>query len=295
MSEFSWGCKRHAYAILKAMRQGSKQGASSISHSGYTIIEVMIFLVVTGTLLISAMAIFNGRQVRTEYVQSIRETDQRILTVANEVATGYFPEKESFACTSSTTSTNISPVNSERQGGNEDCVFLGKIVQFGVDGDQRQYVVHTVAGSRKTPDSSQIVTTLQEARPNTVDALLEDFRIPYGGQAYRVRAQACGGTDIAGFAIYQSLGGVSGGDPISGSQTTKLYPLCATDFGDSVGDVQSAARSVNTYQNFANPQDGVVVCFGGPNSQTSSVRIGGRGSALTTDVGIDSNVAGECS
>ena len=300
MSRFSWGCKRYAYAILKVMRQGSKQNASSIRHSGYTIIEVMIFLVVTGTLLISAMAIFNGRQVRTEYVQSIRETDQRIQTVINEVATGYFPERDNFSCTATATQTQISPLNPERQGGNEDCVFLGKVIQFGVDGDKREYAVHTVAGSRLEYGTNQIATTLDETHPAIVSQVTETFRVPYGGEVYRV-ATACGGNDIAGFAILQSLGNVAGGDPISGSQSVDVYPLCATDFGDSL----SAANTVGfvpSYENYKNHQNGIAICFGDESFSTkfSSIRLGGRansgtsGSPTTTDVAIDTGVDTRC-
>lgn len=264
------------------------------SNGGYTIIEVMIFLVVTATLFISAMAVFNGRQARTEYTQAVRETDQRILTVINEVGSGNFPDQGNFSCTSSSSGTVIDVSGSEEQGSNESCIFVGKLMHFGIDGDERDYAVYTLAGSRLDGSSGQIVTNLAEASPTVVQSLTETFRVPYGGKVFKVVAPDCENNgdnkQIAGFAVTQTFGEVSDGDPISGSQSVRVQPLCGTNFGDAGSAVFSVAENANKYRNAPR---GITLCFGEPGARVSALRIGGGDRESSTEVLID-NPPAEC-
>src|SRR5690606_25691761 len=100
--------------------------------NGYTIVEIMIFLIITSVLLISAMAVFAGQESKNKFTQSIRETDQQILTVINEVGSGHFPGSGGFSCNPGNPRTQLTGTDSE-QGTNEGCVFLGKILHFCAD------------------------------------------------------------------------------------------------------------------------------------------------------------------
>jgi type II secretory pathway pseudopilin PulG len=256
---------------------------------GYTIIEVMIFLVVTATLLISAMAVFNGRQGRTEYVQSARETDQQLLTIINEVATGYFPDQGNFSCSTSGGRPVIDTTTSESQGTNENCIFLGKAILF----DQANpdvYSVYPVAGARVTA-TGEIVDTVAEAQPVLVPNLVQEYNVPYSNTFSRIAdpAKTCPtNASLVGIVFMQSLGAVSSGDPISGSQTVDKYTLCA----DALTEVAGLPEVGTLVPDWTVPAAEAVICFeDGPDPLDAAIKIGTASGKLNTEVLIDNTPA----
>ena len=263
---------------------------------GYTIIEVMIFLVVTATLLISAMAVFNGRQGRTEYVQSVRETDQQILTIINEVATGYFPDQGNFSCQLSLGGPVIDDSEERSQGTNEDCVFLGKMILFD-NNNPGQYRVYPIAGNRLSIDLSNLTVSLadaiEEAKPTPVASLVQTYNVPYSNTISKVvdPSKPCTqNSALSGIAFMQSLGEVSNGDPISGSQSVDKFTLCPGSIGENNGNL-----FINVTNDWTTPAKETTLCFDdGPNNLQSAITIGNASGKLNTEVLID-NQPPECS
>lgn len=103
--------------------------------AGYTIVEVMIFLAVSGGLLISASALISGRQERTRFTQSVVALEQELQDTFNDVSTGYFPSGEDFTCSvvgvAAAAMIDFEPAASE-QGSNSGCIFLGKLIELPV-------------------------------------------------------------------------------------------------------------------------------------------------------------------
>src|SRR5688572_7392102 len=66
---------------------------------GFTVIEVLIVMVVTGMLFVSAAILIAGRRAQTEFNQGIRQVQSQIQQVISEVATGYYPNPNTFRCT----------------------------------------------------------------------------------------------------------------------------------------------------------------------------------------------------
>jgi hypothetical protein len=100
---------------------------------GYTGLEAMIFLVVSGFILASALVLVNGQQARTQYTQGIRDFDAKILQTINDVEVGYFPQ-DNLVCQIDR-QDRISATKSEvdgtiTQGTNADCIFLGNQLVF---------------------------------------------------------------------------------------------------------------------------------------------------------------------
>lgn len=129
--------------------------------AGYTIVEAMIFLAVTGAMFISMMAFISGRRERTEFVLSARDFETSLNDIANDVQNGYYANVTStgreIACTP--TSGAINNINSGvnvtaatmsgGQGANRGCLFIGKSIQFSPRGGGMtgsQYLVHTLIG-----------------------------------------------------------------------------------------------------------------------------------------------------
>src|SRR5476651_427700 len=103
---------------------------------GYTIIEVMIFLAISGLLFLSAVVAVGGQQGHTEFSTSMRDTNSKVQSWIDEVDTGLSDSDFStsgnrqVSCSldpstggpvlTSTGGTNIN------RGSNSACVFLGK-------------------------------------------------------------------------------------------------------------------------------------------------------------------------
>ncbi len=140
--------------------------------AGYTIVEVMIFLAVSGGLLTSVMTIISGQQQKTQFTTGVREFESKIQDIISDVETGYFPSGNDVKCADPTPSGDlvITPVATE-QGKNQDCVFLGKAVQFyrpTLTEGVINYRTITIAGKRQitNPDlSKREPLTLEESKP----------------------------------------------------------------------------------------------------------------------------------
>lgn len=114
-------------AILKAMNRG---GILLVA-GGFTIVEVLIVLAVSGMLLISAVLLVNGRQSRTEFTTGINQIQQQLQQTINETASGFYPSDQNYTCHSSPSGPVTFTNSPKGQGTNEGCIFLGNAVLLG--------------------------------------------------------------------------------------------------------------------------------------------------------------------
>ncbi|MDB5166054.1 MAG: prepilin-type N-terminal cleavage/methylation protein [Candidatus Saccharibacteria bacterium] len=141
-------------------------GGSTDESWGFTIVETMIVLVMTGFILGSAIIMVNGRQNRTRFQVAIGQMQAQMYQIINEVSNGYYPNQNQLQCQAFTTGKPKITSGGTSQGGNHDCVFLGKVVQFGQGATTDQQLVFPVAGRRLIGGTgSQEVTKLSEAQP----------------------------------------------------------------------------------------------------------------------------------
>ena len=130
--------------------------------SGFTIIEVMVVLAVSGAILLAAIYLVGGRQNDTEFTQAINDIQSQIQETINDTINGYYPYSASFQCSTSGAPGNTGQGTSGSISG--ACTFVGKALQFGVlkgDGsgnhtNPEQYETYTIAGQQTndTPPSS---------------------------------------------------------------------------------------------------------------------------------------------
>lgn len=299
--------------------------SSAKKTSGYTIIEVMIFFVITAVLLISALAVFQGQQAKAQFTTGVRETDAQIRTIINEIGSGYFPDQSSFTCTAGPNGPEISESDSD-QGTNSGCIFLGKAIQFGVRGSGcdaavhsppalsnvegcRTYNVYSVAGLRQNADGSKKeVQNLTEAQPEIVNDLTETYTIPNGLYIKRLllmsaRDTDCRGSDkdnpiddgcdIGALAYYQSLGNTGGSSIVSGTKSIDIYPISNTLLGQTEGDFRTNFEDQYNdeydkayYKIEKNPDQGIILCLS-DGSRNAAIQIGTNGRVAATDVLID--------
>lgn len=288
---------------------------------GYTIIETMMFLIITGFLLVTAITIFNGRIGRTKFTQSVREFDIQIREVLNDVASGLYLSDEKFACfNNSFNGPRLLAVNKE-QGTNTDCLFLGKVMQLGVQHagicpdatgtECNDIAVYTVVGLRTTAAGSQ-VSSLAEAKPilitkvtptdtnsnpNNID-FKKTFTLATGLHVTKVINLSDGST-VGAIGFVSTLASYNGSDLVSGSQKVQIIPVKNTAIGQDASAIASEVKynyATSFNESLANPNGGLLICLqSGTSSQKAGIKIGSKNREIGTDVLIDSGeVASLC-
>lgn len=286
---------------------------------GFTIVETMIYLAVTGVLLVSAMALMNGRQANTEFQQGIHQVVSNLQDIVSSVSTGFYPSLEDFNCdtgadgTSATfTISGTGPVT--EQGTNTGCLYLGRAIQFAPDSSdvsqgKYAYVVYTVASRqyKRGQDPPQPVTTLTDAQPtaiypvpgerdtNTNPGDAQIFTLPYGISVAWVKYGVGSPPAVpVGTIIWLTdlNGGIEsvGTNATNGSENIYLGALQRSTTGQSR---QQAARLIDQIdqgylvQGTATSNLEVEVCFAsGSTEQSGLVTMGENGNPASISLQI---------
>jgi hypothetical protein len=126
---------------------------------GYTILEVMIFLIISTALIATATVAVGGSNAHTQFNQGMRDVNSKIQDWIGNVVNG-FPgdNQQSYSCAAP---GNSRPTVSVGAGSTSpDCIFVGKAIQFTdsssaptPDQPTRLYA-YSVFGARMFKDSS---------------------------------------------------------------------------------------------------------------------------------------------
>lgn len=172
--------------------------------SGYTIIEVMIFLAISLVIAASSWSLIAGKQAETDFNQKMRDTQSKLQDWINDVSTGFTggdPSQQN--CT-------ISGLRPSIAGGGPSstpvCVFLGKAIQFtdpsySTSQDEEIYA-YSVFGCRavgcpSTPGSNDTFpTSMLASNPKAADGissldLTETFNLAPAHVSWVCSAGAC--------------------------------------------------------------------------------------------------------
>ncbi len=278
---------------------------AKLKQAGFTIVETMFFLAITGALVASALLIFNSRISNTQFTQSVQELDNQIKGVINDVAAGTYPTNPPYTCTVGANGPVVT-AGASGQGTNTSCMFLGKSLQFNVGGGNTKYNVYTIAGRRAVNNTAVTsLTGADGALSQQIDGLVPDtvnltstHDLRWGISVTKMAKLNTDGTvasNIGAVAILQTLGSYSGGtDPRlnSGSQTIQTWPL-GSEFPATETVVHAAVgadRDTTFAQSNANPAGGVLICLnGGGANQKANIILGSNKGTVTTTVSIGSD------
>jgi prepilin-type N-terminal cleavage/methylation domain-containing protein len=195
------------------------KGGKNRQPLGYTIIEVMIVLAVSGVMFLIAASFINGKQEHASFTEGVNQMASNIQDIIEQVTDGQYSDI-GLTCTSPdlnapmpTVSVNSSAISN--QGGNHDCVFIGKLLHFYISGGTtypENYEVFSLVAARTAtgPDNatSGSVLTSQAAVP----------------QSLEVRKMTVSGATTNNIGFVQSQGNQTNliNGSTNGSQTVKL-------------------------------------------------------------------------
>jgi type II secretory pathway pseudopilin PulG len=269
--------------------------------AGYTIVEVMIFMLVSSALMISALAVVSGRQQRTEFTQSVREADAAVQDVMNDYATGFFRD-DNFSCTAPAGGgpVVVSASVNDGQGARAGCAFIGKVIHFApVGSDGGQYNVVTVVGRQFQGDIlSDLVTDLGQARPralyggtNVGGVNLTDIEYFSHGlkiESVVVQNDAGQSVHVGAIGFFSSF---SDNDPVvgtvSGKQTTQVVAIGGSSLNSTPDQISSLINNIgNGTTIYVNRP--ITICFQSPGTdQRGLIRIGDNRRQVATSVTIE--------
>lgn len=272
------------------MKQGGRHKAA-----GFTIVETMLVLAVTGSLFVSAAVLINGRQNKTEFQTGINNLQQQVQQIVNETSSGYYPTSKNFTCNGATHPVKIFAAGANNQGQNSGCIFLGKVVQFGTSVDPTQLVVYPIAGNQLNVASKNVLTVAQ-ASPfaiapgfvvgsSPVDAsvsqsMLSGLSVAITGGApimsYTVGAIS-NPTGAVGFITGDSSGNIASSTSTglgSGTQQLSLYAVSGTTANMNTKTLVDKINAGNLVNNVSS----ITACIkSGTTNQSAALTIGGSG------------------
>jgi prepilin-type N-terminal cleavage/methylation domain-containing protein len=148
--------------------------------SGYTIIEVMIVLAVSGVMFLIAASFINGKQARTAFTAGVNQMASNLQDIIEQVTDGKYSDIP-LSCSFIGGSLTFPVGTTNLQGTNADCVFLGKIFHFqegGLSGTAaQQYEIFSLAGGREATDTTGIVTP-KDADAQVITTLTDQQTTP---------------------------------------------------------------------------------------------------------------------
>lgn len=272
---------------------------------GFTIVEVMVVLVVTAALFVSAAILISGRQNQAAFDQSIRQVQSQIQQVINEVETGYYPNRGSFTCVAGASGQPPTlSAGSAGQGTNSGCIFLGKALQFGIGGTSPdQFAVYTVAGLKDMGACGSESACLGSTKPMVVapsspthnnanypdnsvnNSLQNGLRISdmwYENSGTNIQ--------IGAVAFANSLYRSSSGSIIAGTGQVNVIAVSGTSLNKTkleTVEVMNSDAGNKIATGILNPVSGVFICFeSGSTNQYGVIKIGGDSRELSVTLSI---------
>ena len=290
MSDF-WPANHRACGILEAMNGGRKR------QHGFTVVEVLIVLAVTGALFLSATTLISGRQAQTAFDQGIRQIQSQIQQAISDVSNGYYPSRNSIQCAAGAGGPVITP-GSSGQGSNAGCVFIGKVMQFDVQNSApEQFIAYSLAGLQQNSAGND-VSSLAEAKPlviapssgaPTTPDETTAARLENGLTTYSMKAN---GLNIGAVGFVSTLAQFNGALLSSGSQQVQLVAVPGTSLNATELATAQQINSVMASLPAAdvNPLGGVQICFvSGTTNQSGLITIGANNSTLSVTLAVKGN------
>ena len=252
---------------------------------GFTIVETLIVLAVSGVIFLSTALLISGKINKTEFTQSIQDIQSQMQQDINNIADGFYPTLSNFTCKDNGRATVDITNASNGQGTNVGCIFLGKVVEFGIHGtDPQEFITYTVAGRQidngqdvrfyatpGKPSAQPLVIANGQGSPGssvpnyltgTPGTLQNGLTVSdpnmwyctatFDASTRCIPPPAPPARKIGAVGFLSSLAGLdpSTGNLVSGSQHVNLIPIVGSQLDDQE---PSAVKDINRYLEGSSP------------------------------------------
>jgi type II secretory pathway pseudopilin PulG len=247
---------------------------------GFTVIEIMIFLAVSGVIFISAMTLMSGSQDKTEFSTAISQLTSKLQSIVGNVANGYYLSQQDFTCVanpgggSPSLSFTLTSTGTPR-GTSVGCTFIGEVIQFNplpISANQ-EYIVYPVVGNQFYPPTNSPgpnnndVDNLTQAAPvalydttdppvtaSTINSEIDTTQIlPYGitvhpsGMGYFDSSIVIDPSNKCHINIdLECIGAIGFFTTFNGSQSVQVIPIPGSELGQ---DQLKLVKYINRLEN----------------------------------------------
>lgn len=108
---------------------------------GFTIIEVLLFLAISGLMLAAAIMGVTANINNSRFNDGLRSTESYLQREYNEVASGVNDRDEALACDAFGQITTGGPSNPTKSPGMTNCVILGRFIKLGGSKLTSRYII----------------------------------------------------------------------------------------------------------------------------------------------------------
>lgn len=256
---------------------------------GYTVIEVLIVLAISGVIFVSGVVMFSGQSNSTAFEQSMQDTNSEIATRIRGVGSSQFFNSEGYTCTVTGNPARAVLAPSGGSTGQQDCLVVGTAVEASVGANNLYF--YEVLGNRLVygPGNSPLGPATSLAESNPTPALAEatdltfNFKLASDVKIISSNVEAFDSSSVAsnlvGFYI-DFQGEASAG---SGAQTSvaKAYNY------QSAGHDTSAVKNCIEGSSCQPPVDAKVwkICFESPSgNRRAQIDISSQSTGVTTEL-----------
>jgi len=226
--------------------------------SGFTIVELVTVLAITGVLFIGVVALVQTQNARSQFAQGISDLENNINKIVTDLHSGVDQTALKDNCTASPPSFPQLTSGGNGIGANGGCLFLGKALQVNPGtGSNNVIYVYTVIGNRQKIVNGVLVpiSIFTDAMPDVGfhagdSATTTSYFIPYGltvkSSTYFLSSGSTShGQNLVGF--YNSLD--SSGNS---AQLTKAYDTNASG-QNSAAAASCVEENTGVCPNFSYP------------------------------------------
>lgn len=191
---------------------------------GFTIVELMMVLAVSGMLLIVALVTFSGQTKRTGFTQAMYDLQSKYQSFSTQSSSSSLAGLENYSChlDASGFPELVTPPDAADVTGN--CIYLGKAIQVRLD--QNTIYAYPVFGIRTTA-AGTTPTVLSEAKP---EPALDDSTP----------------SKFLGVETYQLLNGLKVSSAKAGPSTGTVPSYLVTLYGN-LRDINTSGKEITAY------------------------------------------------
>lgn len=286
---------KHPMLRVKLKPKFGRQG-------GYTIIESLIFLAVSGSMVIAVITLIASQQGRTQFQQAVREFEVKLQDMANDISTGnaLVTVRSGEYCAIGPGAAAVAEIDSAIvPSATQRCIFVGRVLQFGGE----QYTDYSLVGRQRieAAGTTKETVNLSESRAlipespyapelKSIGAGIEVERMCYDDNV----CNNLSAKKIGAFGFFTTFQNYDASDQISsGSIRVVAGALRDSTLGDNKATLRSKLNLAvdDPALLISNPSAGITMCLkSGTSNQKAKVVIGGAGSptSITTVIGDSS-------